>query len=155
MAGLLRATPSVMSEMLANQYFISERYFEALDEYSKLSEEMKNDPLIKNKMIVCATLNKNFELAMVLLKELIRSNLYLSEDKSIELKECPGCDAINKLEKKITGEKGLENVKKMQLAILRCITDQTRSLEIFENLKDSIYADIVRPFLQELKTLNQ
>ena len=155
MAGLLRATPSVMSEMLANQYFISERYFEALDEYSKLSEEMKNDPLIKNKMIVCATLNKNFELAMVLLKELIRSNLYRSDDKGIELKECPGCDAINKLEKKITGEKGLENVKKMQLAILRCITDQTRSLEIFENLKDSIYADIVRPFLQELKTLNQ
>ena len=84
---------------------------------------MKNDPLIKNKMIVCATLNQNFEFAMVLLKELIRSNLYRSDDKSIEYKECPGCDARNKVEKNITGEKGLENVKKMQLAILRCIND--------------------------------
>ncbi len=141
-----------MSEMLANQYFIAERYFEALGEYSKLSKKQKSNPVIKKKLIICAALNNDFEKALSVLTEWIVDNFKQSFEIQNDPDEYHIIETTQKLEKEILEKKGDKELKKMQIAILSYFSDQTKSFEIFNQLKDSIFQDIVNSFLQTLQS---
>ncbi|MCF6270384.1 MAG: hypothetical protein L3J41_11775 [Melioribacteraceae bacterium] len=141
--------------MLANQYFISERYFEALEEYSKLTPERINDPIIKMKIIICAALNKNFEKALSLLKE-----IPVDENSSYYglklLKEIYLCEKmLEQLEKRKNPNSENDEAKRMLMAILSRFTDRKKSLEYFNGLKSSGYSDIVNDFLCSIKEIKQ
>ncbi|NOX17840.1 MAG: hypothetical protein GXO87_06105 [Chlorobi bacterium] len=140
-----------MSEMLANQYFISGRYFEALEEYSKLPREKQNDLLIKKKMIICSALNGSFERALFLLKDMPTDDNSLYYGLQLMKDEC----FCEKLLEKLEGQKKQiiknDEAKKMQTAILSYFTEREKSLEYFYGLKNSGYSDIVNTFLSSIK----
>lgn len=135
-----------MSEMLANQYFISERYSEAFEEYSKLPREKQNNIIIKEKMIISAAFDENFEDALSMIKELIRDQFDKSNKIKINTEAYPSIEVINKFESQTKQKQGYKDVIKMKIAILTFFSDQDKSFEIFKELKGSIYADIVTPF---------
>lgn len=135
-----------MSEMLANQYFISERYSEALEEYSKLPKVRRKNIIIKEKMIISATLDENFEVALPMLHELIKDKFGQSHSIKIDAQVCPCIEVVNKLESQNKQGQEYKDVIKMKIAILTFFSDQDKSLEIFKELKGSVYADIVTPF---------
>jgi len=140
-----------MSEMLANQYFIAERYFEALGEYSKLSKKRKNNPVIEKKIIICAALNNDFEKALSVLKEWVIENFKQSVEIKSDSDEYHTIETTKKLENELLEKKGHVDLKLMQIAILSFFSDRTKSLEIFIQLKDSIFQDIINSFLQTLQ----
>jgi len=139
-----------MSEMLANQYFISERYSEAFEEYSKLPRERKNNVVIREKMIISAAFDENFEDALSMIKGLMRDKLNKSNEIKIDTEVCPSIEAISKFESQIKQKQEHKDVIKMKIAILTFFSDQDKSLDYFKKLKGSIYADIVNPFLKSL-----
>ncbi len=140
-----------MSEMLANQYFISERYFEALKEYSKLPNEMKNAPSIKEKMIICAALDEKFEEAVSLLTELFVNNFGLLNKLNVQDEESFHKELLNKLEIQNEKRTKYSDIIKMKMAILNIFFDSDKSLNFLKELKASIYADSVNSILQLLK----
>ncbi len=145
-----------MSEMLANQYFISGRYFEAFEEYSRLPKEKRDNLMIRKKMIISTTMNENFEKALSLLKELVLRDfsLFKNEMKTTDV-ECLCKEIVNKLE--IQNKQKVESAdkKKMQIAILNFFYNQDKSLEYFKKFEYSNYSDIVQPFLQSINSIKQ
>ena len=140
-----------MSEMLANQYFISGRYSEALSEYAKLTSTTENDVVVKEKMIMSAALTENFELALNLLLMLINEKVKILSINTINNSVCPCTDIVNKLE---NGEKANNTSimeTEMKIAILSFFTDRNKSVKYFTKLKESEYADIVNSFLKHYK----
>ncbi len=137
-----------MSEMLANQFFISGRYFEALEEYSKLPEDKLKDPLIMKKMIICAALNKNFKKALELLENMPNDATASRENLRILKDECL-CEQLLKDLETRTGENQYEeNVIKMQIAILSYFTDKEKSLQYFNKLNNFNFSNLTKEFLK-------
>ncbi len=136
---------------MANQYFISGRYFEALDEYSKLPMERQDDLLIKKKMIICAALNNNFEKALVLLSK-IRADSN-SDHYGLQLlkDECLCDKLLEKLESQKNRNVRNDEQTGMQIAILSYFTDRAKSLKFFNELKNSGYSNIVNDFIETVK----
>lgn len=144
-----------MSEMLANQYFISERYSEAFEEYSKLPQERQNNIVIKEKMIISAALDENFKDALSMIKELLKDKFSQSNKIKIDTEVRPSIEVINKFENQTKQKQEYKDVIKMKIAILTFFSDQDKSLDYFKKLKESIYADIVDPFLKSLNKIIQ
>ena len=142
-----------MSEMLANQYFISERYSEAFEEYSKLPKVRRKNIIIKEKMIISATFDENFEEALSMLRELIKDKFGQSDSIKINAQVCPCIEVVNKLESQNKQGQEYKDVIKMKIAILTFFSDQDKSLRYFEKLKDSSYADLINSFLKSINNI--
>jgi len=141
--------------MLANQYFISGRYSEALSEYSKLTSTTENDVVVMEKMIMSAALTENFECALNLLLTLINEKVETLSTNTINNSVCPCTEIVNKLEndRKVNKTSSMET--EMKIAILSFFTDKDKSMKYFQKLKKSCYADMIKPVLTSLKnTIN-
>ena len=142
-----------MSEMLANQYFISGRYSEALSEYSKLPATKQNDVVVKEKMIISATLVENFALALSLLDEIVTNYSKFLDEINIDADACFCPEIVKKLEMQKVQKKRDTEVKNMKIAILMFFQNQNKAMKYFEKLKDSSYADLINSFLTSINKI--
>jgi len=141
-----------MSEMQANQYFISGRYSEALSEYEKLPI-IKHNKNILGKMIISAALNNNFISALDLLSEMARKKEKQQSESTIDDFECPCEDLVYKLERDSIKENELTEEIKMKIAILSFFINREKSMEYFNQLKVSEYASTVNAFMKSLNNI--
>jgi|GEM_PF-4181243 len=142
-----------MSEMQANQYFISGRYSEALSEYSKLAATKENDVVVKEKMIISAALTENFALALSLLDEIVTNYSKFLDEINIDADTCFYNEIVKKLEMQKVQKKRDTEVKNMKIAILMFFPNQNKAMKYFKKLKDSSYADLINSFLKSINNL--
>lgn len=119
--------------MLGNQYYLSERYKEAAEQYEKALLINPTNYSIKKKLILCYLQTGNLQMALKLFTILISENINILMTCNLECENCPCYKKIYELENyqlEIPEKDKLE-----MLGILWLYCDIYTSIKYFNKLK--------------------
>lgn len=125
-----------MSEMLANQYFLTRKYCEAQAELESTLSKYPANKSIKKKLIICYVVNKDLRKAFDLFSELVNEDADFIINTDTILDDCPCPEIIYEIEN--TAVYANEEEKTIALGILWLYCDVNYSIS---HLKLTGYKD--------------
>lgn len=139
-----------MSEMLANHYFLSRNYAQAIDAFSKTFRENYPNNILK-KLIICDITQGKIATAKEYFLRVISADPYLIIKTNIKEEDCPCPELISNFEKNVYPPNSLDDLISLGMLWLYC--DLTKSIEYVNRVKLSSPRD---QFInQSLNILNQ
>lgn len=143
---------SIMSEMLANQYFLVRRYKDAETAFEKVLESNPLNKSVRKKLIICYVHNGQISKALDKFYHLIKEDIYYIIHTDLIADDCPCPELIEIFEK--SGSSNYSSINVLEIyGILWLYCDMEKSLNYFEQLKqlnpsEKIYSDILEIYYQ-------
>ncbi|MBP9120946.1 MAG: tetratricopeptide repeat protein [Ignavibacterium sp.] len=140
----------IMSEMLANQYFMVRRF---LDAETAFENVLAQDPLnrsARKKMIICLVNNGKIKQALDLFYKVISDDITIITNTNVSDDDCPCPEIISKFEN--INEPELSFQSKLEiLGMLWLYCDYYKSIQQFEKLKEfnpkePLYSNILKVY---------
>ena len=128
-----------MNEMLANQYFIVERFEDAYQQFEEVLKIHPSNSLVKKRLILCYIHLGKVKEAFELFTEVITSNINTLIENEIDVYDEPCKKMIHKLQNLSSDITGTD--KLIQLGILWMYCNAKTSRKYFEQLKSMIPND--------------
>lgn len=144
-----------MCEMLANQYFLTHRFGEALKIYEKIFKDEINDSNILEKMIVCYTLESNTEKAIQLLERLMSEKPDFAESMKDDPDFCPCYEVLDEI-RNGKGAFSSEYKKYLALGILSLFIDTKEALHWMHKANELEKSEEITKIISHIeKRINQ
>jgi len=86
-----------MSEMLANQYFLSRNFDKALLHFEEVIKEEPDNECVQKKMIICYCEVGMVQTALQLFDHLIQKNIELIVDTDVISEDCPCPELVERM----------------------------------------------------------
>lgn len=147
-----------MSEMLANQYFLTRKYNLAAKELEQSISSADNNKLIIKKLIICYTqINKPVE-ALDLFYKLINSDIGYIMKTDYNYEDCPFFELIDRIKSDYVRYED-EFTKSYILGILYLYCNIKESINYFENAKiiepsNKIISNVIEILNRKIKNYN-
>ncbi len=128
-----------MNEMLANQYFIVERFEDAYQQFEEVLKVNPSNNLVKKRLILCYIYLGKVEQAFELFTDVITTNINTLIENEIDVYDQPCKKMIHKLQNLSSDITGTD--KLIQLGILWMYCNVNTSKIYFEQLINKIPND--------------
>ncbi|VAX29001.1 hypothetical protein MNBD_IGNAVI01-3087 [hydrothermal vent metagenome] len=122
-----------MNEMLGNQYYLSERYKEASEQYEKALLINPTNYSIKKKLIICYLQIGDLQMALKIFTSLISENIQVLLNCNLDCENCPCQQKIYELENYPAELSEKEKLEMLGILWLYC--DIYNSRKYFSKLK--------------------
>lgn len=119
-----------MSEMLGNQYFLSRKYSEAINELEETLQKYPTNKSAKKKLIICYVKTGKIFTALGLFEELVMEDVDCIINTDPILDDCPCPEIIYEIENMVAYQD--ENEKAVALGMLWLYCDLDSSINHFE-----------------------
>lgn len=119
-----------MYEMLANQYFLARRYFQACDVYEKVLAARPNDKFIRRKLIVCYTQIGEIKKALDVFISCLEDDIECIVKIDPVADDCPCPELATELEKKLANNLNSLDFH-LILGMLWLYCDEKKSISYF------------------------
>ncbi len=123
-----------MCEMLANQYFLVQRFKDAANQYERTLIFEPNNNIIKKKLVICYLKLKEIVPALTLFTEIISNNIEILLDQETKIHDCPCMQMLNETENNLC--KLTEYERDTFMGILWSYFDVKSSLKYFTHLAE-------------------